>query len=59
MCEYCEGDIPRKAIACVGGNTLGIPTENNLIAQRNDEKMAYIWAKINYCPMCGKKLKVI
>ena len=54
MCECCEGEKTRKAIACMAGNILGIPDENMLVAQRYDA--TYIWTRINFCPMCGRKL---
>ena len=58
MCEYCEkekpildfekGKVYMEATICDGDLTIEIAC---------DEFNRFPYARINYCPMCGKKLE--
>lgn len=57
MCEYCEKE---KGI-CKNRNELGIELHSGkaiLVAYGLDKQNCYIsvFCRINYCPMCGRKL---
>lgn len=50
-CEYCHGKKYRKMIQTDGTEALGIEPDNTLGILPE-----FVKAKINYCPMCGRKL---
>ena len=52
MCEYCEGEKP--LIGDFSGGAL-IENGNILVAYEGCSDCAK--GRINYCPMCGRKLK--
>lgn len=52
-CKYCYGDVEnRKDIMSDGIDSIYITSNNCLKSMYND----YVMEKINYCPMCGRKL---
>lgn len=50
-CEYCEVDDFRLMIRTDGTEVLAIDKDNELQIMPE-----FVKAKINYCPMCGRKL---
>ena len=56
MCEYCEELVDnRKNLLEFEGLETYIDGLGKL-TQNNDNGSFYVEAKINYCPMCGRKL---
>lgn len=53
MCEFCNGK--KKIIDCKGNLAL-FGAENNMIFDNSDGKEVAGAVKINFCPMCGRKL---
>ena len=60
MCKYCEGDLYNKKYLYedkYGDNTAFINDENEIyVSIREEEYIDEMKFKINYCPMCGRKL---
>lgn len=59
MCEYCEGGKPLE-IGKTNDQGIAIQYPNRLIAYSYDihgSGSNGLVTRINYCPMCGKKLK--
>ena len=59
MCEYCQQDY-QQTLSDEGGLTLEIIKEDKKygiesVFNGKHEHM-YTFTKINYCPMCGRKL---
>ena len=53
-CEYCCGDVDyRNLILSNGCDGIYIDGEGNLVG---DDEFNFKDKKINYCPICGKKL---
>lgn len=50
-CKYCETKNYRKMIRTDGTEVLSITTDNKL-----EIMPEFVYAKINYCPMCGRYL---
>lgn len=50
-CEYCEVNNLRKMIRTDDIEALAIDKDNQLQIMPE-----FVKAKINYCPMCGRKL---
>ena len=53
MCEFCDG---KKKIIDGKGNSVLFGAENNMIFDNSDGKEVAGVVKINYCPICGRKL---
>lgn len=54
-CKYCTGDVEdRKNILSDGFDEIYITSTGYLKSMYNDYNME----KINYCPMCGRKLNI-
>ena len=54
MCEYCEEGKPITEFNSLREmNTIHIRNEDLLHCQIG---FSYMYRKINYCPMCGRKL---
>lgn len=54
MCEYCLLGKPIHNYSTpITTNEVIIRDGNKLYTQIG---MSYFWKKINYCPMCGRKL---
>lgn len=51
ICKYCHGKKYRQMIRTDGTEVLSIDENNNL-----EIMPEFVYAKINYCPMCGRKL---
>lgn len=51
ICKYCHGKKLRKMIRTDGTEVLSITTDNKL-----EIMPEFVYAKINYCPMCGRPL---
>ena len=74
MCEYCNKIINNKAIKCIDattdnskltiledkyfGYTILAEIDNLADDSSNIPDVADQFFKINYCPMCGRKLEV-
>ena len=72
MCEYCNKSINNKAIKCIDattdnskliiskdkyfGYTILAEIDNLADDSNNIPDVADQFFKINYCPMCGRKL---
>ncbi|MGL6184819.1 MAG: hypothetical protein ACRC1T_05510 [Clostridium chrysemydis] len=54
MCKYCEGD---KWIYEDNSLSIGVSKGKDLLEVHTDTDDYYEIIKVNYCPMCGKKLK--
>ena len=50
MCDFCRNIIDGK------GNLVLLGAENNMIFDNSDGKEVAGAVKINFCPMCGRKL---
>ena len=53
MCEFCSY---KKKIIDGKGNSVLFGAENNMIFDNSDGKEVAGVVKINYCPICGRKL---
>ena len=53
MCDFCRN---KKKIIDGKGNLVLFGAENNMIFDNSDGKEVAGAVKINYCPMCGRKL---
>nr|DAT74285.1 MAG TPA: Rad50 zinc hook motif [Caudoviricetes sp.] len=53
MCEFCSY---KKKIIDGKGNLVLFGAENNMIFDNSDGKEVAGAVKINYCPICGRKL---
>jgi RNA polymerase subunit RPABC4/transcription elongation factor Spt4 len=51
ICKYCHGNKLRQMIRTDGTEVLAIEPDNTLGIMPE-----FVKAKINYCPMCGRKL---
>ena len=53
MCNFC---LNKKKIIDGKGNLVLFGAENNMIFDNSDGKEVAGAVKINFCPMCGRKL---
>jgi hypothetical protein len=54
-CTYCNGDL---ALLCKdGGLSIRINDSDLLVDHDGDELVIHDDVKLNYCPMCGRKLE--
>lgn len=53
MCDFCRN---KKKIIDGKGNLVLFGAENNMIFDNSDGKEVAGAVKINYCPICGRKL---
>ena len=53
MCDFCRN---KKKIIDGKGNLVLFGAENNMIFDNSDGKEVAGAVKINFCPMCGRKL---
>lgn len=54
-CKYCTNNDIRQAMSSHVGQILGIGDDDKLFYQC-ESHFSYLYVKINYCPMCGRKL---
>lgn len=55
-CKYCSGDVDtRNYLISSGSEGVYIDGNNNLTA---DDEFEFEELKINFCPVCGRKLEV-
>ena len=53
MCDFCRN---KKKIIDGKGNLVFFGAENNMMFDNSDGKEIVGDVKINYCPICGRKL---
>nr|DAV47900.1 MAG TPA: Rad50 zinc hook motif [Caudoviricetes sp.] len=53
MCDFCRN---KKKIIDGKGNLVLFGAENNMIFDNSDGKEVVGAVKINFCPICGRKL---
>lgn len=53
MCDFCRN---KKKIIDGKGNLVLFGSENNMIFDNSDGKEVAGSVKINFCPICGRKL---
>jgi hypothetical protein len=53
MCDFCRN---KKKIIDGKGNLVFFGAENNMMFDNSDGKEIAGAVKINFCPMCGRKL---
>jgi len=59
MCDYCKDRLKGKKIKEFdGGNGVAEIWDNHLYVQESGTGNNVLGFKINYCPMCGRKLEV-